>query len=154
MLDAPSNGEASANDEELQLEQELSLDLFLYPLADNLAVFMQGKLFYTALLHSLDNQTDLNWDFERGESWLYIRELFGSDFSLQIGRSDFLDKREWWWSTEVDAARLHYDRDTVHVELSVAQEVAPISARSERIDPNEKDVSRVFGRAAWEWRGK
>jgi hypothetical protein len=145
-LDAP------ANDAHLQLEQELSLDLFFYPLADNLALFLQGKLLYSAHLHSADNQTDLNWDFERGESWLSIRKLFGSDFSVQLGRPSFLDKREWWWSTEIDALRLHYDRDTFHVQLSVAEEIAPISARDGRIDPQEEDVLRVLGRAAWEWR--
>lgn len=151
-LDAPANGDAPTNDDDLQLEQELALELFFYPLADNLALFLQGKLFYTALLHSVDNQTDLNWDFERGESWLYIRKLFGSDLSLQFGRPSFLDKREWWWNTEVDAVRLLYDHDTVHVQVSVAQEMATISARDDRIDPNAEDVLRVFGRAAWEWR--
>jgi alginate production protein len=151
-LNAPANRDAPANDDDSQLEQELSLELFFYPLANNLALLLQGKLLYTALLDPEDNQTDLHWDFKRDESWLYIRKLFGSDFSLQIGRPSFLDKREWWWNTEVDAVRFLYDRDTFHVQASVAQEMAPISVRADGIDPNEKDVLRVFGHTAWEWR--
>ena len=151
-LNASTDDDAPTDHDNSQLEQELSLELFFYPLADNLALFLEGKLFYTAFLRDLDHQTDFNWDFERGESWLYIRQLFGSDFSLQFGRPSFLDKREWWWNTEVDAIRLHYDLDTVHVQVSAAQEILPVLAHADRIEPDEKDVLRVFGRAAWEWR--
>lgn len=143
---------ADANDDTFKLNQEVALDLFMHPLVKNVSVFLQGSLFYDALLHSEDSRTDVTWDVERGEHWLYIGKLFGSDLSLQIGRQDFFDKREWWWSENLDAIRIHYGLGTSYAQFNVAREITALSPRDDRIDPSEDDVLRLFGRVAWEWR--
>ena len=43
---------------------------------------------------------------ERGETWLYMSHLFGSNFSLQVGRQNLREPRSWWWDKDLDALRL------------------------------------------------
>lgn len=140
----------AAKDDVIQLEQELQVD-FLYRLTERVALFLQGKLLYNALLDAENRAHDVQWDLARGETWLYIGPLFGSALRLQIGRQEFLDKREWWWNADLDAIRLHYNRGAWHAQVGIAQEVATRALDEARIAPDEKNVLRVLGRFAWEW---
>ena len=43
---------------------------------------------------------------ERGEMWIYDKNIGGSTFSVDIGRLSFEDDRRWWWD-EKQIGRAH-----------------------------------------------
>lgn len=142
-----------AQDDIFRFDQKLELELF-YPLTDRLLLFVEGKVGYSSDLFAEDGDTDLEMAWERGHTWLYAANLFNTNFSLQIGRQNFQEEREWWWDRGLDALRLHYDRPLFHAELGLAQELAATSTekvRKGRIDPKDKDVLRLLGHTAWSW---
>jgi hypothetical protein len=142
--------EDEAEDDLFRLEQELQLEFF-YRLAANVALFLEGKVSYQADLYAEDGDRELERELARGETWLYVGNLLESGLSVQIGRQSFEETREWWWDEDLDALRLHYDRRFLHVELGIAQEVAPVSTAEDRVDPEDDDVLRLLGHVAWSW---
>ena len=133
---------------------DLELDVeFFYPVNKSVFVFLEGKLEYQKDLDTEDSNSESKFDVARGETWAYFANLFDTNFSLQVGRQHFRDKREWWWDEELDAVRLHYDRENVHAEVSLAQDFLSTVA-GERLDPERKDVFRILGNLVWEWSPK
>lgn len=140
-----------AEDDSLRLNQQLELE-FLYDLADTIKVFLEVKPFYRTELYAEDDHPEKDdKGLKRGETWIYLEDLFGSDLSLQLGRQGFDDRREWWWSEDLDAARIYYKKRKLRLELGVAQELAKDSFERGDIDPEEDDLLRVLGRATWKW---
>lgn len=88
----------------------------------------------------------------RGQTWIYIHDLWDVPAGLQVGRQRFRDKREWWWDANLDAVQLHtYGTDFLRFEATVAQEVAQLAPDEEDIEPEEDDVLRLLGHATWRW---
>lgn len=143
--------EDTAEDDLFRLEQELQLEIF-YRAAANLALFLETEVQYSADLFAEDDEREVEWAVLRGQTWLYVGNLLQSAFSLQLGRQNLEDKREWWWDQTLDALRLHYDLPRLHAEVTVAQEIAPFATDQDRIDPRDKDVLRLFGHVSWRWR--
>lgn len=140
----------TAKDDVARLDQKLQLELF-YALTPDVSLFLEGKSSYEVELHTEADDRELEWAVERGETWLYIGNILRSDFSLQIGRQNFTEDREWWWNEDLDALRIHYDRRHLHAELGLAQETAVVSTEEDRIDPEAVNVVRLLGHAAWSW---
>ena len=139
-----------AKDDVFRLDQELQLELF-YPLTEDVSLFLKGKALYQDELYTEDNNGKFERAIERGETWMYVGNLLGSDFSLQIGRQNFREERTWWWDKDLDALRIHYDRRRLHAELAVAQEMARVSTEEDRNDPAAGNVLRLLGHTAWLW---
>lgn len=90
--------------------------------------------------------------FVRGQSWIYVHDLWDVPAGLQAGRQRFRDTREWWWDANLDALQLHlYGTDFLRVELGVAREVAQLSPDDADIDPEEDGILRFLGHATWRW---
>lgn len=142
--------EDTADDDRWRLEQQLQIELLLRP-ATKLILFLEGEIRYELDLYAEDEDRNLAWAFERGETWLFIGDVLGSPFSLQVGRQEFRDTREWWWDENLDALRIRYDRHHLHMQIAIAQQVAPLSPDDGRIDPEEDDVLRLLGHVAWKW---
>lgn len=138
------------HDDESRWENQFQLELF-YALAVDYSLFMESKVSYQGRFGSGAGDRRPEWALARGETWLYVSDLFGSDFSLQVGRQDIREDREWWWDDDLDALRVHYDRRGFHAELAVAEEVAGRSTRERRVDPEEENVFRLLGHVAGSW---
>lgn len=124
---------------------KLEVELF-YPLTEAMSAFVEGKLFHERDLYREDGERRKDTFLERGEAWIHA-DLGGSGLSLQLGRQNFKDLREWWWDSDLDSIRLHYDYDRWHAEIAVAQELGRISTREDFLDPEQQDVLRVLGHA-------
>ena len=131
------------NDDVLTLELGAELE-FLYQLSKNVAFFFEGKLTYEGDIHAEDGDEESDTIIERGEMWLYLGRLFGSDFGLQIGRQAFQDEREWWWDEDLDAFRLYYDSKFFQFEIGLAQELAKTASDENQLDPEEEDIMRIL----------
>jgi hypothetical protein len=144
----------SEKDDVARLDFETELELF-YQLSDKNAAFFETKASAEKEVHREDDR-DLRSDeeLERGEMWLYLGKLFDSDFSLQLGRQDFEEFREWWWDEDLDAIRLYYDGGPWQWELGIAEELTRVSTDEDRLDPEQEDVRRLLGRATWRFAEK
>jgi hypothetical protein len=139
-----------ARDDVFRLDQELQLEFF-YPLTESILLFWEGKALYEAELFTEDGEQEVQRILQRGETWLYTGNLFGSDFSLQIGRQNFREEREWWWDANLDALRIHYDCWNLHAELAVAQKVGRVATEENPNSPEFDDALRLLGHGAWSW---
>ena len=92
-------------------------------------------------------------ELRRGETWLYFSELLNTRLSLQIGRQQFRDRREWWWDEELDAVRVHYDSPKLHLEVALARELFG-RAWDRGIEAARDDITRVMGLGTWAWSGR
>jgi alginate production protein len=86
---------------------------------------------------------------ERGETWLQMRRVLDSDYTLKLGRQKFTEPRLWWWDSDLDAVRVDYERSPWRATLGVAHELARTSTRDSFIEPEEEDVRRVIVHADW-----
>ncbi len=145
---------------------------FFYELTEDTSVYLRGTAFYRSRRKDFDgHRTEFeipplppssiiqdDRDRERGvawrESWIFMGNLFDTPLSLQVGRQRFNEAREWWWDEDLDAVRLHYDRSNLHFELAAAQQLARRTSAESHIDPEEDDILRFLGRAAWAWKKK
>lgn len=170
-FDGLTDTDYSRIDDRYILRQSLRLDFF-YRITEELSVYLKGKSFYRTRWSSIDldcippqincvldpdeSQRDRQRErgFERDEMWIYASSLAGSPLSLQVGRQRVSDDREWWWDDDLDAVRLHYDLEDVHLEAGIAQLLWRTSTEEDFLDPEEEDVLRVFGSATWEWAKK
>ena len=139
-----------ARDDFSRLEGELQLEAF-YPFAENYSLFLESKINYEGEFGRGSDDRRPKWELARGESWLFASNLFGSNFSAQIGRQNIREDRGWWWDDDLDALRVHFDRRGFHAELAVAQDLIAKSTRERRIDADEKNVFRLLGQTAWSW---
>jgi hypothetical protein len=139
-----------ADDDDARLEQELTLEFF-YPLSESTLFFLKGKAAYEAKFRLESGRREVSKSLRRDQAWLYFSNVFDSRFSLQVGRQNFREDREWWWDDNLDAVRLHYDLFKFHAELGLAQELMPTSTEENGVDPTKKNVFRLLGNAAWRW---
>lgn len=84
----------SVDDDSFRAVQGFELEL-LYPLRENVAIFVEVKPFYTSLLSAEDGDRGVEKGVRRGESWIYFGRILGSRFAVQVGRQNFDEKREW-----------------------------------------------------------
>jgi alginate production protein len=143
----------NADDDDFRFEQELKLEFF-YPWSENMLFFLEGKALYEARFRTPSGRREVTQWLARDQAWLYWSNVADSRFSLQIGRQNFRDLREWWWDRDLDAVRMHYDLSRFHAELALAQEMMPVSTLENGIDPTENKVFRVLGHTAWSWASK
>lgn len=135
------------------LDHELTIELF-YPVNERTFLFAEGKAKYDVELRRTGRQPSFDRSLERGQTWVFFDRLAGSGFGLQLGRQNLSEAREWWWDTDLDAARLYYDQGPLHVEISASQEVARTSSLERHIDPEDKRVARLMARGSWQWARK
>ncbi|MFQ5482861.1 MAG: alginate export family protein, partial [Nitrospinaceae bacterium] len=98
-----------------------------------------------------DNKRKTESGVSRDLTWIFIDNLFESNFSLQIGRQDFVESREWWWDEDLDGIRLYYNTYNWYAQIGIAQELAVEKTLERQIDPEEDKVLRFIGQAGWNW---
>jgi alginate production protein len=142
-----------ADDDDFRFEQELKLEFF-YPWREDMLFFLEVKALYEARFRTPSGRREVTRWLARDQAWLYWSNVADSRFSVQVGRQNFRDLREWWWDSDLDAVRLHYDLPRFHAELALAQEMLPVTTLENGIDPIENKVFRVLGHTAWSWAPK
>ncbi len=132
-----------------KLTPEAQLE-FLYLFSDRLIAFAEVKAFVDSEVwtETGDGESDAGLDLR--EAWVLAPRLFGSDFSLQVGRQQYQDRREWWWNENLDSVRLHYVQGRFTAFLGVAEAQLRTSTL-EDISPEDEDVTRYLGNAAFTW---
>jgi alginate production protein len=138
-----------ADDDRVMLDQELQLE-FLYPYSEKTLLFAEAKL-----RHELDQNIESGDDndafaVERGETWVFIKDFPAEALSVQIGRQNFTERRQWWWDKDLDGVRLYYDRQPVMIEAAIAEDLARLSTRRD-LDPEDDDVLRGLLRGRWDY---
>ncbi len=142
--------ERAKRDERLELDQELKLEAF-YPWSETTAIFLSAKAVYEAELYRRGGSREVEKELARDQMWVYWGRLGGSGLSLQAGRQNIAEEREWWWDDDLDALRLYYDAGPWHFQLAGARELARESSAQHGIAPEKEDLYRLLGRAAWLW---
>ena len=148
----PANSRAElGHRDRLLLDHGVEGEAF-YRLNSQLSLFAQLHLTQEKDLHSGRFERIADHYLERGETWLYDKNIGGSNFSLEIGRLNFEDDRRWWWDQNLDALRVSHETDNVEITLALAQEI--VGDRSGRADiaPEQQRVRRLIGEANWDWR--
>ncbi|HCK84364.1 MAG TPA: hypothetical protein DHW63_07580 [Hyphomonadaceae bacterium] len=132
-----------------KLTPEAQLE-FLYLFSDRMIAFAEVKAFVDSEVwtETGDRESDAGLDLR--EAWVLAPRLFGSDFSLQVGRQQYQDRREWWWNENLDSVRLHYVQGRFTAFLGLAEAQIRTSTL-EDISPEDEDVVRVLGNAAYTW---
>jgi hypothetical protein len=135
-------------DDERELEEELQFGVSYRP---SEAFIAFGEISFVAEQEVFaDDRPRRSADaFERGEMWLLFRRIFDSGYAVQIGHQSFFEPRLWWWDEEFDALRLYYSGGPWRAYVGLAEQLAPRSSDEDRIEPEEKDVKRLFGYADW-----
>lgn len=127
---------------ELQLE-------FFYPFSDHSAAFVELDGVRQADEEPENSTSETESDWRRDEMWFYTGGWFKDTLGIQLGRQNFADERTWWWDRNLDAIRVHYDTETTHLEIAIAQELARVSTDQDRIDPEQDEVLRLISTATW-----
>ena len=90
------------NDDDLAISQRVEIELMYLPFKDVL-LYIEGKGFLKTVAWSEQGDTAYKFIAERGEMWIYLADLFGSPFNLQVGRQRLYDRsREWWWDQDLE----------------------------------------------------
>lgn len=141
-----------SGDDIARVNQELELEFF-YPFTDDVSLFLETKLSYRKDVYNEDDTEDKKTEkaTKRGESWVFINRLFDDYSSLQLGRQNFREKREWWWDEDLDGVRLRHSQKNLHAEIGFARELAKSASDQDDIPGEQEDVSRLLLHGAWQW---
>jgi len=138
------------DDDRTDLDLGAQIELYAAP-SPQTAVYAELKAGHERDLDRSGGANEHDSEIARGETWIYHR-LGESGLAIQLGRQAFREPREWWWDEDLDGIRLYWNRFPVSAELGLARELARVSSREDRIDPEEEGVVRILGRAAWRYR--
>ena len=127
---------------------ELELEFF-YPFSDHSAVFVELEGIHQSDEEPESDTSETESDWRRKKMWLYSGGWFNDTVGIQLGRQNFVDARTWWWDQNLDAVRVHYDTETLHMEVAIAQELARVSTDQDQIDPAQDEVLRLISSATW-----
>ena len=95
---------------------------------------------------------ELRRSLKRGPMWWQRERMFGTPWSLQVGRVVLVDRRAWWWDEDLDALRLRYAGSGWRLDTGLARELArKSSADHSGIASAQRGVTRWFGQATWPW---
>ena len=148
------NLDPDKNRDRIRLDNEAQLELF-YSWNSNLAFFLEGQVNYQQDLYRGNNGTRKNEvDVKRGESWIFWGDILKSGLSLQTGRQNFRESREWWWDDDLDAVRIFYNRPFFHFEAGIAEQLFSLSTQDNGIPAEDEKVFRVLSRISWTWASK
>jgi alginate production protein len=141
-LGNPTLGERSqdglrASEQEIQLGLSYRRDDFL--------AFGEIKGIADQAVYAADQPGGSEEALERGEMWLLFNRVLDGNFSLQIGRQNFLDPRLWWWDVDLDAIRFYYTHEPWRVYVGVAEELGRFSTQEDFIDPKDEKAQRLLG---------
>jgi alginate production protein len=98
------------------------------------------------------DEREVRRSLERGQLWWQRERLFGTPWSVQVGRVELLDRRAWWWDEDLDAVRVRYAGSGWRLDTGLARELArKSSADSNGVASEQRGVTRWFGQATWPW---
>jgi len=142
----------NTGDEDLErVDQELDVE-FYYPV--NRRITAYAELRFAHRTDSSDARgTETDFFIRRGQAWILFRPQQFEGLSLQVGRQNIKEKRAWWWDTDVDAIRVHWDRGNHHAEVGIAEDVFRVRL-DQPLDVEDESIRRMFGRWQWEWTKK
>lgn len=143
----------SEQDDKTMLNGDVELELFLQ-WSQRVSVLIEPRWSFERDLDADDDNRQSDSFFRRGQSWIYVDGFKNKNVAIQVGRQTFRDKREWWWDSDLDAFRVHYDSKNIVWEMALANELAKIASNEDDIRPRDKDIVRLLGAVTWEWRKK
>ena len=134
---------------------QIEFDVF-YPFTESISVFLGGKALMMERWASEDpGRFDVSETrLERNEMWLFLGNILGSPFSAQVGGQRFFDRREWWWDQNLDAIRLRFDLEDLHLQFAASEGMVPLgTGESANIDPEDADITRLLGEVSYRFAG-
>ncbi len=134
-----------------ELEQELKLEASFSPRTGT-TVFLALKAESEIETWRQSGPEESTGELKRDEAWVFFAHPAGLPLDLQVGRIALIESRSWWWDEDLDAIRLFFGNRVWLVETGLAREMLPVSTEDRGIDPEDEDLVRWFGRAAWTWR--
>jgi len=103
---------------------------------------------------TLSEQFEDGPEIERGSMWLnidYSNDLF--DDVIIIGTQPVSTNSTWWWEDELDLVALFFKTGDWSLTGATGVEVVD-RLFGEEIDPEDKDVARVFGDIKWQYKAE
>jgi hypothetical protein len=140
----------SRDDDRARVVASVELEVF-YPASETVSLFSELKYAFDWNFYREGGGEVNQHRLRRGESWLLAEEVWGTPFSVDVGRLNFRDERRWWWDEDLDAVRLAFEDFGVRIQAAVAKELAPEDLRLGRIDPEAEDILRILGSASWRY---
>ncbi len=108
------------DDDRITLEPELGVSLSFDP-SEHLQVFIESEIRHKFSFGSRVRRSDREVELSIEQAYLHFTDI-PEGLSLQLGRQDFEDSREWLFDEQLDAARLFLARGPFEVEFSVSRE--------------------------------
>ncbi len=150
VLDDEVDGKAVREPDRLTMAHQLQLEAF-YSIGEPLSVFVQFQGVWEKDLLGRTFEGVSDTYLERGEMWLYSEDVFGTDFSVDLGRLDFEDDRRWWWDEELDAARVIWEGESMELAVALAYELGSDRSDQSFVDPEQERVLRWIGEFSWDF---
>jgi len=132
------------------ISHDFQLEFFL-PWSERVFFFAEAEASYENEFHRTDGNGDSQGTLARGQSWVYFDGLADNRVGLHLGRQNLRETREWWWDDDLDAVRIVFDQGPWHAYAGFARELTKVATRDEGIDPEQKDLDRVFASVSWLW---
>lgn len=131
-------------------EEVVTLE-FLYKLSAQTLLFLETEVFHEHTWFTDNDRDRISASgLTRKQHWILFQRLGGSPFSLQLGRQNIAERRDWWWDTELDGVRLHYERGALRAQIMVAEALGADDTVA-GFHAQEHDVRRVLGHFSWRW---
>ena len=111
----------SSDDNQSKLEPEFALDISFAP-HPRVQGFVNLELSRRFVLEERGEIRNPETSLKVKEAYLTIDDVLVDGLSMQLGRQEFKDRREWIYDEELDGIRLYFRRDAVGVEMSATRE--------------------------------
>jgi alginate production protein len=112
--------DGDVDDDRTTLQPELNVTLSFDP-DEQVQVFVESELSKNYSLDTPKGEGDEDLVLEIQQAFLYFSDIYDV-LSLQLGRQEFEDEREWIYDEDLDAVRAYVEHESWTVELSVSQE--------------------------------
>ena len=111
--------DSSEDDDVVSVEPKFTFDLEYEPI-DWLTGFVEFELSKLFLPRTPQGSETESTRLELKQAYVLLDEVLPST-SVQLGRTDFEDQRQWLYDEELDGARFFVDLDSVELELSATR---------------------------------
>lgn len=147
-IEDESDLQSTREDGRLDLEPGFQLEAFIEG-PGSVSAFLELKgehgLSYDLPLSFRDEETELS----RGEAWIHFDRPFSLPLSVQIGRQNFAEQREWWWDDDLDSIRVSYSTPRIRAFVAVAEEIGRVVLNDDHRDAEDENVLRVLSNLNW-----
>ncbi len=149
-VEVAGDRDLDSRDDDSRLELETGFQLeSAFQITDSVSAYAELKGQHVRDYDFPPSLEEERTELRRGETWIYVDQPFHLPFSVQIGRQNFAEDREWWWDEDLDAVRMFFSAYQYRFDIAVAEEMFKETLNEDHAAADDQDILRVLASAKW-----